>query len=195
MPRTKPRWRNTEGGFASKDYQCAYFGRDVSASEGYWCIGEYDSLDHTVAICPKCNAPTYFERHSTQIPSPPFGESVPFINDGKIEAIYEEARRCTSHGAFTGAVMLCRKLLMNLAVQQGAPENQSFQSYVEYLDKHGFVPPNGKKWVDAIRKRGNDANHEIELMTPKDAHNIIRFSEMLLRFIYEMPNMLEDEKA
>jgi len=41
--------------------------------------------------------------------------------------------------------MLCRKLLMNLAVQQGALENQSFQSYVEYLDKHRFVPPNGKK--------------------------------------------------
>ena len=91
--------------------------------------------------------------------------------------------------------MLCRKLLMNVAVQQGARHNQSFQSYVEYLDEHGFVPPNGRKWVDAIRKKGNDANHEIELMSSKDAHNIIRFTEMLLRFIYEMPHMLEDDTA
>jgi hypothetical protein len=84
---------------------------------------------------------------------------------------------------------------MNIAVKRGAPENQSFQSYIEYLDKNRYVPPNGKKWVDAIRKKGNDANHEIALMTPKDAHNIVRFSEMLLRFVYEMPNMYEDEEA
>jgi ribosomal protein S14 len=193
MPRSKPKWRNTESGFGSQDYRCGYCGRHVSASSGYWCIGEYDSLDHTIAICPKCNAPTYFERHSNQLPSPPFGESVPHINDANIEAIYEEARRCTSHQAFTGAVMLCRKLLMNIAVKHGAPENQSFQSYVEYLDENGFVPPNGKKWVDAIRKKGNEANHEISLMTARDAHNIVRFSEMLLRFVYEMPNMFEGE--
>ena len=84
---------------------------------------------------------------------------------------------------------------MNIAVQQGAQENQPFHAYVTYLDEKGFVPPNGKKWVDAIRKKGNEANHEIELMSEKDARNIVRFSEMLLRFIYEMPNLYEDEEA
>jgi len=191
----KARWRSTQPGFGSKDYQCAYCWRHVSASEGYWCIGENDMLDHTIAICPRCNAPTYFESHSKQIPVPPFGESVPHINDSEIESIYEEARRCTSHHAFTGAVMLCRKLLMNIAVKHGAPKNQSFQSYVEYLDRNGYVPPNGKKWVDAIRQKGNDATHEIPLMTAKDARNIVRFSEMLLRFVYEMPNIFESEKG
>jgi len=142
---------------------------------------------------PNAMLPLIFERHSNQLPSPPFGESVPHINDANIESIYEEARLCTSHQAFTSAVMLCRKLLMNIAVKHGAPENQSFQSYVEYLDENGFVPPNGKKWVDAIRQKGNEANHEISLMTARDAHNIVRFSEMLLRFVYEMPNMFEGE--
>jgi hypothetical protein len=88
-----------------------------------------------------------------------------------------------------------KRFTNRLAVQQGAPENQSFQSYVDYLNKHGFIPPNGKKWVDATRKKGNDANHEITLKAAQDAHNIIRFSEMLLRFVYEMPNMLEEGKA
>jgi Domain of unknown function (DUF4145) len=189
----KPRWRHTESGFGSQDYQCAYCKRHVAASEGYWCVGENDGLVSTIAICPKCSGPTYFERHLNQIPSPPFGESVPHIDDSKIEAIYEEARRCTSYGAFTGAVMLCRRLLMNIAVKQGAPENQSFQSYVDYLDQNRFVPPNGKEWVEGIRKKGNAANHEIELMTSTDARNIVRFSEMLLRFIYEMPNMFEKD--
>jgi len=84
---------------------------------------------------------------------------------------------------------------MNIAVKHGAPKNQSFQSYVEYLDRNGYVPPNGKKWVDAIRQKGNDATHEIPLMTAKDARNIVRFSEMLLRFVYEMPNIFESEKG
>jgi hypothetical protein len=189
------RWRNTESRFGSQDYQCAYCGRHVAASEGYWCVGQNDSLDHTICICPKCNSPTYFERHQNQIPRPPFGETVSHIDEPKVEAVYQQARRCTSYGAFTAAVMLCRKLLMNIAVQKGAPENQSFQDYVTYLDERGYVPPNGKKWVDAIRQKGNEANHEIHLMTEKDASNIVRFSEMLLRFIYEMPNMYEDEGA
>ncbi len=78
---------------------------------------------------------------------------------------------------------------MNVAVQQGAPNNLTFQAYVGHLDQKGFVPPNGKKWVDEIRQKGNEANHEVHLMTENDAQRIIRFSEMLLRFIYEMPNV------
>jgi len=184
-----PIWRNTERDFEPRRYQCSYCGQHVAASEGYWAIGEHHSLLSTIAICPHCTNPTYFQRHTNQVPRPPFGESVQHISDPKIEALYEEARRCTAYGAYTSAVMLCRKLLMNVAVQQGAPSNQTFQAYVAHLDQKGYVPPNGKKWVDEIRQKGNEANHEIHLMTDKDAQRIIRFSEMLLRFIYEMPNV------
>ena len=52
------------------------------------------------------------------------------------------------------------------------------------------MPPNGKVWVDYIRQRGNEANHEIALMTQQDAEALITFVEMLLRFIYEFPGMV-----
>src|SRR5260370_42222304 len=93
----KARWRNTETqetGFGSRDYECAFCGRHVSASEGYWLVGENDGLESTIAICPKCNGPTYFQRHTIQMPAPPFGESVSHIDNAKIAAIYEEARQC-----------------------------------------------------------------------------------------------------
>lgn len=80
---------------------------------------------------------------------------------------------------------------MNIAVQHGAQSGQSFVSYVDYLEKNGYVPPNGKEWVDLIRQKGNEATHEIELMTQADAAQILHFVEMLLRFIYEFPSMLE----
>ena len=151
------------------------------------------AIESTIEICPNCSNPTYFQRHNCQIPGVPFGAPVAHISEPAVEAIYEEARHCAGRNAFTAAVLLSRKLLMHIAVQHGAPENQSFAAYVTYLDGAGYIPPNGKKWVDSIRQKGNEANHEICLMTDKDARNIIRFSEMLLRFIYEMPNMHEAE--
>jgi len=32
-----------------------------------------------------------------------------------LNSLYEEARRCTSQNCFTAAVLLCRKMLMNIA--------------------------------------------------------------------------------
>jgi hypothetical protein len=79
---------------------------------------------------------------------------------------------------------------MNIAVTEGAKEGLNFLKYVEYLSDNNFVPPKGKVWVDYIRTRGNEATHEIALMGEQDALALITFVEMLLRFIYEFPNMV-----
>lgn len=81
-------------------------------------------------------------------------------------------------------------MLMNIAVEQGASENLKFIEYVNYLADKGYVPPNGKHWVDHIRKKGNEATHEISLMTEGDAKELLTFVEMLLRFIYEFPQLV-----
>jgi hypothetical protein len=105
----------------------------------------------------------------------------------EIRTLYDEAR-ITAAGAYTAAVLCCRKILMHVAVSCGAEENQSFLDYVEYLAARGYVPPNGRGWVDHIRLRGNEANHEIRLMVKSDADELISFTEMLLRFVYEFPS-------
>ncbi len=79
---------------------------------------------------------------------------------------------------------------MNIAVDKGAAAGESFLQYIEYLDQEGYLPPDGKEWVDYIRKRGNEANHEIHLMNAEDAQALIDFVEMLLKFIYQFPNMV-----
>src|ERR1035437_5059130 len=120
------------------------------------------------------------------MPGIPFGDSVEHVPD-EVRALYDEARRCTADNAFTAAVLAIRKLLMHIAVNLGARENQSFMEYVQYLADNGYVPPNGKGWVDHIRRKGNEANHEIVLMTQGDAADLVNFTEMLLKFIYEFP--------
>ncbi len=79
---------------------------------------------------------------------------------------------------------------MNIAVQEKAPEGLKFIEYVTYLSDHGYVPPNGKHWVDHIRKKGNEATHEIAVMAVNDAKELLTFTEMLLRFIYEFPKLV-----
>jgi len=77
---------------------------------------------------------------------------------------------------------------MNIAVGQGANEGESFVAYIEYLAASGFIPPNGGAWVDHIRTKGNEATHEIAVMSQEDAEELIAFTEMLLKFIYEFPS-------
>ena len=148
---------------------------------------------HRIRVCPLCKRPTYFEG-VTQVPGVAFGEPVKALpND--IEKLYAEARSSCSASVYTGAVLLLRKLLMNVAVNLGAAPNQTFMSYVEYLSAQGYVPPNGKGWVDHIRKKGNEANHEITIMTASDAQELVVFAEMLLKFVYEFPQRVPQPKA
>ncbi|MDZ8024294.1 MAG: DUF4145 domain-containing protein [Nostoc sp. DedQUE11] len=137
-----------------------------------------------------CNGATFFFPFKDSVyPSYPFGNLVLHLPKD-IEAIYEEARKCTSTYCYSAAVLICRKILMNLAVAQGAKEGLKFIEYVKFLSDNGYIPPNGKHWVDHIRQKGNEATHEIALMNEADAKNILVFTEMLLKFIYEFPAMV-----
>jgi hypothetical protein len=142
-----------------------------------------------IHICPHCDEPSYFNRGRIQVPGPIPGNTVAHLPN-ELEALYKEARNCVSVSAHTASVLTCRKLLMNIAVQQGAPEGRRFIEYVEYLAANGFVPPNGQGWVDHIRRKGNEATHEISLMSQEDAEQLISFAEMLMKFIYEFPNKI-----
>jgi len=91
-------------------------------------------------------------------------------------------------GAFTAAAMIARKILMNVALSLGSGVRDSFKSYVDWLAENGHVTPRSKGWVDHIRDKGNEANHEIPQVTKKDAENVIVFLEMLLKTNFEYPD-------
>jgi hypothetical protein len=182
----------------SRSYTCGYCGNKLASNEGYssHVVGHGDisrgGLGHGhIYICHYCNRPTYFAKYGTQYPAPGFGEPVEHIPSKEVEALYEEARNCMKVNAYTAAVMCCRKLLMNIAVAREAEKGKGFAYYVNYLSDQGFVPPDGKEWVDQIRKKGNEANHEIAVMEREDAEELITFSEMLLRFIYEFSGRMK----
>lgn len=176
-------WQNTQN-IRSHSYKCGWCGRGVASVSGYYKANSHDRI----YICPNCVEPTYFSEER-QTPGVAQGEEVSHLpND--VKALYREARDCAAASCYTASVLICRKLLMNIAVSHGAQPGGTFVSYVEHLADSGFVPPNGRGWVDHIRTKGNEATHEISLMTNDDADDLISFVEMLLKFIFEFPNRI-----
>lgn len=103
---------------------------------------------------------------------------------GELRTLYEEARESAGAGAYTGAVMLCRKMLMNIAVKEGLV----FVQYIKYLEDNHYFSPKSKDFVVYIKNLGNEANHEIAPKTQADAQAAIEFVRALLSHNYELPS-------
>lgn len=176
-------------------YQCAHCDAVVGPASGYLCDRKNSGRSPLarIFICSNCNRPTYFESFNgggrTQIPSPRYGNKIEHLPE-EIEKVYTEIRDCMSHQLFTAGVLLARKLLMNIAVDSGAKEGESFVTYVNFLESEGIIPKNGKDWVDAIRQAGNIATHKIPSINQELAEEIVTFLEFLLRIKYEMPGRM-----
>ncbi|MGG0715080.1 DUF4145 domain-containing protein [Bacillus subtilis] len=175
----------------SKKYHCSHCDALVGPDIGYYCERQLGILGR-IYICPNCNRPTYFETCEggiAQIPSPRYGKKIEYLPE-EIEKVYTEIRDCMSHQLYTAGVLLARKLLMNIAVDSGAKEGESFVTYVNFLESEGIIPKDGKDWVDAIRQAGNIATHKIPSINQELAEEIVTFLEFLLRIKYEMPGRM-----
>ena len=103
-----------------------------------------------------------------------------------VAAAYHQARRSMSVNAFTGVELICRKILMHVAVEKGAEEGDTFASYITYLANQGYVTPPMNRWVNVIREHGNRATHELDEPDETRAESTLFFTAELLRLIYEM---------
>lgn len=187
MARLPGDWQNIQAVPAS-GYLCGFCGLNVSSERGWQLT--HDPNVNRIRICPSCNRPTFFQAGEKQVPGVAHGRPVPNV-PAEIDGLYDEARKSAAAGAHTAAVLACRKLLMHIAVDHGAKPGLNFIEYVEYLANNGFVPPKGKGWVDHIRKKGNEANHEIVVMGPDASKDLLTFIEMLLTFLYDFPARIQ----
>lgn len=170
----------------ARSFTCGFCGKLVASAQGF---ASKKTPQTRIYVCPNCEKPTFFPEEGVQVPGIAPGAEVQHLPQD-VAGLYSEARNAVAIGSYTAAVLSCRKLLMHIAVAQNAPQGKSFLEYVEHLADSGYVPPNGRGWVDHIRTKGNEANHEIRLMAKEDAEELISFAEMLLKFIYEFPERI-----
>ncbi len=176
----------------SKRYKCGYCDNDIASEKGWDAsLTEVGGIIGHIRICHQCGKPTFFDRMSKQFPGASFGNNVENINDESINVLYREMRDCMTVSAYTTVVLVARKLLMHIAASKGAGKNKKFAEYVKYLSDNNYIPPDAKGWVDHIRLKGNEANHQIIIMEESDAKDLISFIEMLLKIIYEFPQRIK----
>ena len=187
----------------TKVYECGYCGYRISSNEGMGLTEDTYDMTAGIYICNSCHLPTlitdfgiydefsFVGRVNEQIPSERYGKPIKHL-PYEVNQIYEEARDSFSVKAYTAVMLLCRKLLMHVAVDLGADKNKKFIDYIDYFEKEGYISKNARSWVDKIRKLGNEANHEIMIGNKEDAKKIIEFSAMLLKTNYEYPKEIED---
>lgn len=168
---------------------CGYCGDKIAPNMGY-LVTDSRKIIAKIFQCPQCKHPIiYYVDTNETVPSAMYGREIKNLPEN-IEILYNECRTCYANQCYTSSQMIARTLLMHIAVEQGAEENKTFAHYVDFLNNQGYIPPNGKDWVDFIRKSGNIANHEIIIKEKDETEKVISFVSMLLIFIYELPNML-----
>ena len=186
MSRFPFEWLNTKPATGIR-FTCGCCGVDTAPANGYETASNSGYIGR-VLVCTGCNRPTFLDMHGGSIrsttPSAMMGNPVAGLPPD-IAALYDEARSSTAATAYTAAVLICRKVLMHIAVEKKAKAGLTFVDYVDFLAQNGYVPPDGREWVDYIRTKSNEANHEIVVMAAQDADDLISFTEMLLRLVYE----------
>jgi len=142
------------------EFVCGHCHTKVSGAVIAYCGADPDGLTRWL-LCPECNKGSVVDRSGKISPGTLFGPSLiglpPRINEA-----YEQARRSMSVSAFTGCELICRKILMHVAVEKGAKEGESFAGYLAFLEQQGYVTPPMKPWVEVIRRHGNQATHELD---------------------------------
>jgi len=180
---------------AWETYVCGHCNTKVTGAvvaKYSWQKGARITITNKWLLCPNCSLGSVIidtigvgKIGTNVFPGCPFGPKLQGLPDD-VEAAYEEARRCMEANSYTAAELLCRKILMHVAVEKGAREGESFASYLSYLENNGYVTPPMKTWVDLIRQHGNKATHKLEAPEKERAQSTVMFTAELLRLIYEM---------
>jgi hypothetical protein len=171
----------------AKAFRCGHTGcgRDVASERGWRAANA--AQGGWIHICPLCNRPSFFDPGlNIQLPAPPVGREVAGLPDD-VERVYHEARAAHTAGAYTSAILTCRKLLMHIAVAKGAKAGDKFIAYTQYLVDNHWAPPGSEVWVEHWRATANEANHELVLKTQDEARELLTFVEHILINVFELP--------
>jgi len=189
----------------SRDYRCGICGNNVSSDIGLGCHewttaalgpGWDDTETPTqnatdIRICTTCRCATTFVK-GYQIPSPLPGRLFDHRSSKHAKStdvkmivdLYQEARRAMADNSCSCAVLMFRKLLMHIGVEQGADENKRFAYYTDYLKNNGIVGKPQHGILDRVKDAGNQENHEIKRASEAEAGDLLRLVAILIESVY-----------
>ena len=164
-------------------FRCGFCGREVSGA----VVAQDPQASVLWLQCPNCCSGSVLN-FGRILPAPEPGGPVQGLPDDVDEA-WQEARQSLGAGAFAASQLVCRKILMHVAVEKGAKTGLSFADYIDHLAAAGYVTPPMRPWVDLIRQAGNSATHDLEPHDEERAVSTLVFTQQLLTLIYAMEHL------
>ena len=96
--------------------------------------------------------------------------------------LFDEADSCFSAGYYSATAMLCRKIIMNIAVTKfNYPGNKNFSEYIQCMKANNDIGTPLVSRLHDILRIGNDANHEIPTMDSDKAKETLELSADFLQ--------------
>lgn len=183
----------------ARSYVCGWCGRTVSSQLGMGKselriessplapLGVPNQFNRDVRVCTHCACATTFIEHN-QLPGPLPGEHFEAKGKGEhvelIVTLFNEARFALRDGAASCATLMFRKLLMHIAVEQGAKAGLKFVQYVEHLKDEGVVGKPQHGLLTRIKDAGNDENHDVRRASIDEARDLLDLASLLIRSVY-----------
>jgi hypothetical protein len=111
---------------------------------------------------------------------------------GPVKVRFLEGEDAFSRKKWNSAVAMYRSAL-DIATKgmQGVPTGTFFQRLVWLDDNHG-ITPDIRSWADHVRVEGNAALHDPEEFEEGDAKSLRFFTEMFLRYVFELPGAVRE---
>ncbi|MBR0703127.1 DUF4145 domain-containing protein [Bradyrhizobium diazoefficiens] len=106
---------------------------------------------------------------------------------------YLEGEDAFSRSNWNSAVAMYRSAL-DIATKgiEGAPKEATFFKRLEWLHANNKITPEIKSWADHVRVEGNAALHDPEEFDQNDAKALRFFTEMFLRYVFELPGAVKE---
>lgn len=170
-----------------------------------------------VAVCGACGSPVCFRAQNMQ-----GGPNGPTASNGSIEPPWEvaeiwpsrqpsrspphtpgpvarrflEGEQAYVRESWNAAVAMYRSALdIATKAMPDVPDGATFFKRLEWLHDNHRITPDIRAWADHVRVEGNDALHDPDDFTQEDAKPLRFFTEMFLRYVFELPGEVEAFRA
>lgn len=114
-----------------------------------------------------------------------------------IGSYWLQAKRSMAGESWDAAAVMARSA-MQLALRNHGAKGANLKQEIDDLAGKGLLPPIMKDWSNALRDLGNDSAHpkpEQAATTSRDAEDVMRYLDFLLKYLYDLPKQIEVYRA
>lgn len=121
--------------------------------------------------------------------------SAPEFTPSTVATRFLEGEDAFSRRKWNSAVAMYRSALdIATRAMPEAPADVTFFRRLEALHSRNVITTQMRQWADHVRVEGNAALHDPESFSEQDAASLRLFTEMFLRYVFELPGKVEEFK-